>query len=163
MRPADGLRVVHPRAGANPRRAGRELLLTFAFRCNLACRFCYVEDGLGGRFRGVTLDEARRLLADPALTAGVTRIVLSGGEVTLDKDLPAFAALARAVPGVEHVRIQTNATRLDDATLARLTDAGVDEYFVSLHAADAATGDAITGVPGSFDQIVAGLTQGAVK
>jgi MoaA/NifB/PqqE/SkfB family radical SAM enzyme len=57
--------VLRPDAGANPRRPGRELLLTFAFRCNFACRFCYVEDGLGGRFRGVTLAEAARLLADP--------------------------------------------------------------------------------------------------
>ncbi|MBK9030484.1 MAG: radical SAM protein [Myxococcales bacterium] len=150
--------MLHPRAGANPRRPGRELLLTFAFRCNFACRFCYVEDGLGGRFRGVTLDEARRLLADPALTAGVTRIVLSGGEVTLDKDLPRFAELARAVPSVEHVRIQTNASRLDDrALVARLTAAGVDEFFVSLHGADAATCDAITAVPGSLAAIEAGL------
>ena len=158
MRPADGLRVVQPAAGANPRRAGRELLLTFAFHCNFACRFCYVEDGLGGRFRGVTLDEARRLLADPALTAGVTRIVLSGGEVTLDKDLPRFAELARSVPSVEHVRIQTNASRLGDpALLARLLAAGIDEFFVSLHGADAATCEAITAVPGSFAAITAGL------
>ncbi len=156
----DPLRVVRPDAGANPRRPGRELLLTFAFRCNFACRFCYVEDGLGGRFRGVTLDEAARLLADPALTAGVTRIVLSGGEVTLDKDLPAYVALARAVPSVEHVRIQTNASRLGDAALvAGLRAAGVDEFFVSLHGADAATCDAITAVPGSFAAIMAGLDQ----
>ncbi len=157
MRRADALRVVRPRAGANPRRPGGELLLTFAFRCNFACRFCYVEDGLGGRFRGVTLDEARRLLSDPLLTAGVTRIVLSGGEVTLDQDLPRFAELARAVPSVEHVRIQTNASRLDRALVARLTTAGVDEYFVSLHGADAATCDAITAVPGSFAAIEGGI------
>ncbi|MBL8620519.1 MAG: radical SAM protein [Myxococcales bacterium] len=156
----DPLRVVRPDAGANPRRPGRELLLTFAFRCNFACRFCYVEDGLGGRFRGVALDEAARLLADPTLTAGVTRIVLSGGEVTLDKDLPAYVALARAVPSVEHVRIQTNASRLGDAALvASLRAAGVDEFFVSLHGADAATCDAITAVPGSFAAIMAGLDQ----
>lgn len=156
----DPLRVVRPDAGANPRRPGRELLLTFAFRCNFACRFCYVEDGLGGRFRGVTLDEAARLLADPALTAGVTRIVLSGGEVTLDKDLPAYVALARAVPSVAHVRIQTNASQLGDpARVAALRAAGVDEFFVSLHGADAPTCDAITGVPGSFAAILAGLDQ----
>jgi len=156
----DPLRVVRPDAGANPRRPGRELLLTFAFRCNFACRFCYVEDGLGGRFRGVTLAEAARLLADPALTAGVTRVVLSGGEVTLDKDLPAYVALARAVPSVQHVRIQTNASQLGDAArVAALRAAGVDEFFVSLHGADAATCDAITGVAGSFAAILAGLDQ----
>ena len=155
---ADALRVHRPGAGANPLRAGRELLLSFAFRCNFACTFCYVEDGLGGRFRGVDLDEARRLLADPRLTDGVTRIVLSGGEVTLDKDLPRYVALARAVPSVEHVRIQTNASRLGDGALAdRLIAAGVDEFFVSLHGADEATCDAITREPGSFAAILAGL------
>jgi pyruvate-formate lyase-activating enzyme len=159
MRAADGLRVLRPGAGANPLRPGRELLVTFSFRCNLACRFCYVEDGLGGRFRGVTLEEAHRLLTDPRLTAGVTRIIFSGGEVTLDKDLPRYAALARAVPTVEHVRIQTNATRLDDDLVARLTAAGVDEYFVSLHGATAATCDAVTAVPGSFTAITAGVAR----
>jgi len=156
MRRSDRLHRVD--AGATPLRAGRELLLSFAFRCNLACRFCYVEDGLGGKFRGVDLDEARRLLADPRLTAGVTRIILSGGEVTLDKQLGEYVALARAVPSVEHVRIQTNATRLAEGDLAaRLISAGIDEFFVSLHGADAATCDAITQVPGSFDAIVGGL------
>lgn len=159
MRRADGLRVVRPGAGANPRRAGRELLLSFAFRCNLACRFCYVEDGLGGRFRGVSLDEAARLLADPELTGEVNRVIFSGGEVTLDKDLPRYVELARAVPSVEHVRIQTNATRVDDALLARLRSAGVDEFFVSLHGADAATCDGITAVPGSFAAITDGIAR----
>ncbi|MCA9676101.1 MAG: radical SAM protein, partial [Myxococcales bacterium] len=162
MPPADGaprpIRVRRPGAGANPLRDGRELLLSFAFRCNLACTFCYVEDGLAGRYRGVSLDDARRLLADPRLTDGVTRIILSGGEVTLDPELPAYAAAARAVPSVRHVRIQTNATRLVDAAAVwRLLDAGIDEFFVSLHGADAATCDAITGRPGSFAAIVAGL------
>ena len=158
MQAAEPIRIRRPGAGANPLRAGRELLLSFAFRCNFACTFCYVEDGLGGRFRGVELDEARRLLADPRVTDGVTRIVLSGGEVTLDKDLPRYVALARAVPSVEHVRVQTNASRLADGdTAARLIAAGVDEFFVSLHGADAATCDAITREPGSFAAILAGL------
>ncbi len=95
---------------------------------------------------------------DPRVTDGVTRIVLSGGEVTLDRELPAFIALARAVPSVEHVRIQTNASRLaEDDLAARLVALGVDELFVSLHAADAARSDAITQRPGSFAAILAGL------
>ncbi|MCE9579231.1 MAG: radical SAM protein [Deltaproteobacteria bacterium] len=156
MRPAE--RVHRPGAGANPLRPGRELLLSFAFRCNFACTFCYVEDGLAGRYRGVSLEEARQLLTDPRVTEGVTRIVLSGGEVTLDRELPAFIALARAVPSVEHVRIQTNASRLaEDGLAARLVALGVDELFVSLHAADAARCDAITQRPGSFSAILAGL------
>ena len=47
--------------------------------------------------------------------------------------------------------------RLADRAYCReLVDAGVDQYFVSITAADAATHDAITGVPGSFDKAMLG-------
>jgi cyclic pyranopterin phosphate synthase len=66
------------------------------------------------------------------------------------------AAAKRA--GVAHVRIQTNATRLHDrGLLESLLTSGVDEFFVSLHGADAATCDRITQRNGSFKAIVAGL------
>ncbi|HVY44753.1 MAG TPA: radical SAM protein, partial [Minicystis sp.] len=69
-----------------------------------------------------------------------------------------YVAVARAIPGIEHVRVQTNAVRLADEGFARaLVDAGVDEVFVSLHAPDAASCDAITGRVGSFERILAGM------
>ncbi len=83
----------------------------------------------------------------------------AGGEVTLAKDLLEYVAIARALPGIEHVRIQTNAIRLGDrAYLRALIDAGVDEYFVSFHAHDAALYEAIAQRKGAFAGIVRGLS-----
>jgi cyclic pyranopterin phosphate synthase len=133
------------------------LLVTFAFRCNLACTFCMVEDALGA-YEGTSLEAFRELSADPAALRGARRIIFSGGEVTLAKDLLDYVALARSLPGVEHVRVQTNGIRLGDPEYLRaLLDAGVDELFISLHAPEAELCDAITRRRGSFEGILAGM------
>lgn len=84
-------------------------------------------------------------------------LTLTGAEVTLRPDLPELARRARD-SGFDHVRIQTHGARLSDPHYCRtLVDAGVDEFFVSVAAADAATHDSITRVPGSFAQTLRGL------
>ncbi|AKT42264.1 radical SAM protein [Chondromyces crocatus] len=133
------------------------LLVTFAFRCNLACTFCMVEDALDV-YAGTSLEEMRRATRDPTVLRGAKRIIFSGGEVTLAKDLLAYVEAARQLPGIEHVRLQTNGVRLvDKAYLRALLDAGVDELFISLHAPDAETCDAVTQRRGSFRRILAGI------
>ncbi len=133
------------------------LLLTFGFHCNLACTFCLVEDGLD-RLHGITPETFRSWLVQPELFRGVSRIILSGGEATLEPALFEYIAIARKVPGVEHVRIQTNATRLGDRDyLQRLIDAGVDEFFVSVHGWDEPSTARITQRQGAFRAIVKGM------
>jgi len=132
-------------------------MVTFHFRCNIACRFCMVEDVLGV-LPGTTLDEMRRLKDDPARLNGASRIIFSGGEVTLSRDLVDYVRLARTLPGIAHVRLQTNAMRLGDpAYLGALLDAGVDEFFVSLHAATAPDYDDLVQRSGAFASICKGL------
>lgn len=132
-------------------------MVTFAFRCNIACNFCMVEDVLDV-FPGASLEDFRRRAAQPGGLGGARRIIFSGGEVTLSKELPDYARLARSIPGIEHVRIQTNAMRLaDERYLGTLLEAGIDEFFVSLHAAEAAQYDAMVQRPGSFEKIMAGM------
>lgn len=137
--------------------ARSSLIVTFAFHCNLACEFCMVEDVLNV-IQGTSLAAFEQAARDPSRLDGKTRVVFSGGEVTLAKNLHEYAAAARAVPGIEHVRIQTNAVRLGDRQYLRsLIDAGIDEYFVSIHAPDAALCDELTQRSDSFDGIVAGM------
>ena len=136
---------------------GESLMVTFAFHCNLACTFCMVEDALNV-MPGTSLAAFKQGMEDPARLAGISRIIFSGGEVTLSKELPAYAAYARSLPGIRHVRVQTNATRLADRYLLRtLIGAGIDEFFVSFHAPDADLYDRLVQREGSFPQILAGL------
>ena len=132
--------------------------VTVHFACNLKCQHCMIEgtmDWLQPE-SPASLEQVLELNRRERRWKGLT---LTGSEVTLHRGLPDMARRARA-SGFEHVRIQTHGMRLADADYCRLlVDAGVDEYFVSVTAADAATHDAITQVPGSFDRTIAGLHQ----
>jgi MoaA/NifB/PqqE/SkfB family radical SAM enzyme len=84
-------------------------------------------------------------------------LILTGSEITLRSDLPELARKARA-SGFDHVRIQTHGMHLGRrAYAASLVAAGVDEYFISVAGHDAASHDAITTVPGSFEKTLKGL------
>lgn len=132
-------------------------MVTFAFHCNIACTFCMVEDVLTV-LPGTSLEEFRNAVADGSKLEGVSRIIFSGGEVTLSRQLPAYAEFARSLPGIEHVRIQTNATRLAKRKyLDTLVQAGIDEFFVSFHAPDAELYDRIVQRDGAFDSIIGGI------
>jgi len=130
--------------------------LTMHFKCNLKCEHCMIEDTMDW-LKPESVDDFERVLALNAQRKQWKGIVLTGSEVTLRGDLPELARRARD-SGFEHVRIQTHGMRLMDPAYCReLVDAGVDEYFVSVTAADAPTHDAITGTRGSFDRTIQGL------
>jgi MoaA/NifB/PqqE/SkfB family radical SAM enzyme len=136
--------------------AGDYVEVTVHFKCNLACAHCMIE----GTMDWLRPETDARLFAIMDRNARERRwrgLTLTGSEVTLRRDLPDLARRARS-HGFEHVRIQTHGMRLADADYAaELVAAGVDEYFVSVTAADAETHDDITGVAGSFDRTVRGL------
>lgn len=145
-----------PRATMSKYDHAKYVSLTMEFRCNLKCVHCMIE---GTMDRLEPQDEAQllRVLQDRARHQDLTGLVLTGSEITLHRDLPKWARLARE-HGFEHVRIQTHGMRLASRTYCEdLIAAGVDEFFVSIAGADAATHDDITGVPGSFRKSMRGL------
>lgn len=130
--------------------------MTMEFRCNLKCVHCMIE-GTMDRLAPESMQSFEGLLAHNKATGQWKGLVLTGSEITLRRDLPDLARRARAA-GFEHVRIQTHGVHLADPDYcAMLVVAGVDEYFVSVTAADAAAHDAITGVAGAFDRMMRGL------
>lgn len=147
-----------PRAASAAKRfaAGDYVELTMHFKCNLKCEHCMIE-GTMDWLKPESMDQFERVLAQNAQRGTWRGLILTGSEVTLRSDLPQLARMARA-SGFEHVRIQTHGMRLaDEAYCRELVEAGVDEYLVSVTAADAASHDAITGVPGSFERTLRGL------
>ena len=130
--------------------------LTVHFRCDLKCVHCMIE-GTMDRLQPKSMDDFQQVLNHNASTNQWKGLTLTGAEVTLRKDLPELARRARQ-HHFDHVRIQTHGTRLADIDYCHeLVEAGVDEYFLSVTAADAATHDAITKVPGSFERTIRGL------
>ena len=134
----------------------RYVSMTMEFRCNLKCVHCMIE-GTMERLAPQTFDQFKQLLEHNARTREWTGLILTGSEITLHKDLPLWARMARE-HGFEHVRIQTHGMKLGSRKFCdKLVEAGVDEYFVSICTGDAASHDAITTVPGSFAKTLRGL------
>jgi MoaA/NifB/PqqE/SkfB family radical SAM enzyme len=130
--------------------------LTMHFRCNLKCEHCMIE-GTMDWLEPESLARLRQVIEYNTEQHRWKGLILTGAEITLRRDLPELARLARG-NGFEHVRIQTHGMKLADSAYCReLIEAGVDEFFVSVAAADAESHDAITGVPGSFDKTIEGL------
>jgi pyruvate-formate lyase-activating enzyme len=128
-----------------------EHVIRVAFRCNQACEFCFVSTHLPS-----APETAVREAILAAGRAGA-KIILSGGEPTLDPLLPEYLRLARSVSELP-VEVQTNATVLDmPYRLEPLVDAGLAEAFVSLHASTAEISDAVTEAPGTFARTVKGI------
>ncbi|MFO0601932.1 MAG: radical SAM protein [Polyangiales bacterium] len=129
----------------------RDEIVRINFHCNQSCAFCFVSTHLPPA-------------ADAAIEAAIraagargSRVVLSGGEPTLNRRLVDWVRLAASV-SPRPVGLQTNAVRLDDEALCRaLADAGLAEAMVSLHAATAELSDAITEAPGTFARTLRGL------
>ncbi|MFT7229074.1 MAG: MoaA/NifB/PqqE/SkfB family radical SAM enzyme [Methylophilaceae bacterium] len=134
----------------------RYVSLTMEFRCNLKCVHCMIEDTMD-ELAPQPMEQFMSLLKHNATNHQWDGIILTGSEITLNRDLPEWARLARQ-HGFKHVRIQTHGMRLASRSFCdELIDAGVDEFFISVAAADAPTHDAITTVPGSFDKTLRGL------
>lgn len=131
--------------------------LTINFTCNARCIFCYnpnfepewSEGELSLRDIAVSLQKGR---AEGAWFADIL-----GGEVTLRKDLPEIARIARKL-GYKAVQITTNGLLLSDYDYAkRLVDAGINIFRMSLHSSRPELSDKITGVHGGFKKTVKAL------
>ncbi|WP_344761334.1 radical SAM protein [Actimicrobium antarcticum] len=130
--------------------------MTMEFRCNLKCVHCMIEDTMD-RLKPQTEEQLHALLAHNGMHRKWRGLILTGSEITLHRDLPEWVRMAR-LSGFDKVRIQTHGMRLgSESYCAELIDAGVNEFFISVAGADAATHDGITTVPGSFDKTLRGL------
>jgi MoaA/NifB/PqqE/SkfB family radical SAM enzyme len=128
-----------------------ESIIRVNFHCNQACRFCFVSTHLPP----ATHEAIVAAIEEIGRERGV--LTLSGGEPTLNPRLEEYVRLGKRL-GAREIELQTNATRLaDGGAAAALVDAGVDTFFVSLHASTAAISDAITEAPGTFDKTVPGV------
>lgn len=130
--------------------------ITMEFRCNLKCVHCMIEDTMD-RLKPETAEQLATLFEENKQHQKWEGLIFTGSEITLHRDLPEWAAKARQA-GFKKIRIQTHGMRLSsESYCAELVDAGVNEFFISITGADAATHDEITTVPGSFDKAMRGL------
>jgi molybdenum cofactor biosynthesis enzyme MoaA len=135
-----------------------DVAVTIDFHCNSACRFCIVQEGMN-RFGGVPFERFMAMVEENKRSGKYQRVIFTGGEVTLDKRLGSYIRAAKESGTFQYIRLQTNARRLAHMDIARaLVEEGLNEFFVSIHGHDAQSHDDITQRKGSFDELIAGLS-----
>ena len=100
--------------------------------CNLSCVGCYSADCNRNRAADPSLDDLRHAV-DVLANLGATRLVISGGEPFLRKDLPEITRCAREL-GMANITVLTNGTHCSDEVLAKLAGS-VDVVSVSFDGA----------------------------
>lgn len=118
-------------------------------RCSERCRHCYLAVLPPHRRPKDELTTAEGLaLIEQIAALGALNLTLSGGELFVRRDWYELAAAAHAHRFV--LRIFTNGLAITPAKAAQLAALQPYAVEISVYAADAATHDAVTQVPGSF-------------
>jgi len=131
---------------------GVPLMASFelTWNCQWHCIHCYVvrDDPYSAEMPLEYWKQAADELAD----MGAFLVVLTGGEPLL---YPHFWELLEHLHKRRfYTRLYTNGALLTDDDVDRLVDLGVATVDISLHGPDAATHDAISTEPGSFDRVM---------
>ncbi|MCC6820453.1 MAG: GTP 3',8-cyclase MoaA [Verrucomicrobia subdivision 3 bacterium] len=131
------------------------LRISITDRCNERCLYCMPEGYKGWERQPdhLTADEIIRVVR-VAAGMGFRKFRLTGGEPLVRRDVPEIVRAMATIPGVEHIGISTNGTKLG-ALAQPLRDAGVGTVNVSLDALDPAVYRRITG--GDLKAVLAGI------
>ena len=103
-------------------------LLEVTRRCNLRCRYCFADGGVG---EDLPFDACKAAIRDIVRQCGQPLLQFSGGEPTLRGDLPELVRYAKEA-GCSYTQVNTNGIRLaeDPDDVRRRADAGLDIVFL---------------------------------
>ena len=112
------------------------LRISVTDRCNIRCFYCMPEDGVKFQPREeiLTFEEIERF-ARIAVSLGVRKLRITGGEPLLRKDLPKLLRKLVAIEGIEDLALTTNGVLLAEQA-QELYDAGLRRLNVHLDTLD---------------------------
>lgn len=123
------------------------------YRCNARCIHCY-EQHCPNSAGELTYDEVCRAL-DELRALNTMQVTFTGGEASMRRDFVDICRYATQLGFVVHV--YTNGTGFSNDGLEALAALDLGSVSVSLYGPDAASHDAITRLPGSFNRAHATL------
>lgn len=135
-------------------------------RCNFRCPYCMPEATYHEHFRflepkeRLSFDEIVRV-ARAAVSLGVTKLRLTGGEPLLRPELPSLVRRLVDIPGVEDVALTTNGVLLDRHAMA-LKDAGLGRVTVSLDSLDPAIFSRMSGGRAQLEPVLTAIEKANV-
>lgn len=112
-------------------------------RCNLRCQYCMPEELPSIGHTEILRFEEILEICRHAVTLGITKFKVTGGEPLVRKGCISFLRNLKALPGVEQVTITTNGVMLKEY-LPELEDIGIDGINISLDTLNASTYENIT-------------------
>lgn len=137
---------------------GREInymRISITDKCNLRCRYCMPKDvELTSMEELLTYEEIVKV-CEQAVSLGITRFKITGGEPLVRRNADRFAAMIKEIPGVEQVTLTTNGILLKNQADS-LKKAGLDGVNVSLDTLDAEKFHEITGFQ-TLDKVLEGI------
>ncbi len=138
-------------------RVATRLRLSVTDRCDLRCTYCMPEDPVWlPKDEVLTFEELLRLTRI-AVSLGVERVRVTGGEPLVRKHLPDLVRSLHQVEGLKSVSLTTNGTRLVEMA-GPLKAAGLKSLNVSLDTLDPATFRTLARADG-LDRVLAGIEE----
>jgi len=108
------------------------LRLSVTDRCNLRCRYCMPADGVPLLPHGQILSyEELFLVARTAVSLGIEKIRVTGGEPLIRKGILGFLSRLAGIPGLRQLVLTTNGLLLEEMA-EPLKNAGVQRLNISL-------------------------------
>jgi cyclic pyranopterin phosphate synthase len=139
----------------------RDLRISLLDRCNFRCPYCMPESEFHPDYQFLrkpqllTHDEILTI-ARVAVSLGVTKLRLTGGEPLLDKKVPSLVQSLASLDGVDDLALTTNGTLL--APLAEtLAQAGLHRVTVSLDSLDEKIFREMSGNRGDLRKVLTGI------
>jgi cyclic pyranopterin phosphate synthase len=163
----DGTADPGPATGSSPRildtlgRPLRDLRISVTDRCNFRCTYCMPREIYGSAFRFLphaellTFEEITRL-ARIAVSLGVVKIRLTGGEPLLRREVERLVSMLAGIDGLRDLTMTTNGSLLA-ARAEALAAAGLQRVSVSLDALDDAVFARLNDVDFPVARVVEGM------
>jgi len=134
------------------------LRLSVTDRCNLQCSYCAPLEGRRHLARNEILSYEELLrIARAAVSAGIRKIRITGGEPLVRKGVVAFCEELSAINGLQEISLTTNGVRLKEMAVP-LFESGIRRINVSLDTLRPERFRAITGSDRLHD-VLAGLKE----
>lgn len=143
----------------------RDLRISVTDRCNLRCAYCMPAEIFGANYKFLpkpeilTFEEIERV-ARAAVSLGVRKLRITGGEPLLRTDLAQLVEKLAAIGGVEDLSLTTNGVVLAGYAEA-LQQAGLDRVTVSLDSLDEGVFKQMNGRRGSLAPVLVGIDAAA--
>lgn len=120
------------------------LRLSITDRCNFRCLYCMPSEGVEKYSHGEILTfEELLMISKAALSLGISKIRITGGEPLVRKGLLPFLHQLRQLPGLQQLVLTTNGYNLQELAQP-LLDAGVERMNISIDSLQADRFEKIT-------------------